>query len=57
MLEKRFDEAWPVVFGDQGARHFPSQVVKIIGTDIGQITVLGMAPAMVDDIEVGRVGW
>jgi hypothetical protein len=56
MLEKRFDEAWPMMFGNQGRSDFPSQVIKIIGNEVGQITVLGMAPAVVDHIEIGGIG-
>jgi hypothetical protein len=46
MLEKRFEPAGPVVFGDKGPRHVPSQIVKISWNEICQITVLGIAPAM-----------
>jgi len=56
MLKKGPEEVWPLVFGQEGVGDCLGEVVDILGNEVGQLTIFGMPPALLDDIEFGCLG-
>ena len=51
MLEEGMQEILTTVFGNQGVGDLVSQFLNILGDEVGHFPILGMAPALLHDIE------
>jgi hypothetical protein len=56
MLKEGMEQVCTLVFGKQGAGDFLSEVVDIMGDEVGHLAICGMPPAVLDDIELRRIG-
>ena len=55
MPEKGVEQVWALGFGQQGAGHCLSEVVDRLGEEVGQRTILGRPPTLLDDVQLRRI--
>jgi hypothetical protein len=44
------------MFGQQRVCDFVGQIAEVCGNEVGHLAVFGVAPGMIDDIQLGGVG-
>jgi hypothetical protein len=57
MLKEGMEEVRTAVFGHQGVGDLIREVLDILGDEVGQFPILGMAPTVLDRIEFRRICW
>jgi hypothetical protein len=57
MLKEGMEEVRTAGFGHQGVSDLIREVLDILGDEVGQFPILGMAPTVLDSMECRRICW
>src|SRR5215471_2274599 len=57
MAAKGVEQSWTAMFGSQRAGDFLGSVIDILGNEVGHLAILGLPPAVVNDVQLRSIGW
>jgi hypothetical protein len=55
MLKKGPEQLGPPMFGQERSCDFVGQIVEVCGNEVGHLAIFGVAPGMIDDIQLRGV--